>query len=40
MEAYDIGFGGLLDHLLPSENSKYVMVFDAETYSNTGGRGF
>ena len=35
--AYDIGFGGL-DHVLASKENFNVLVFDNETYSNTGGQ--
>jgi len=35
--AYDIGFGGL-DHIFASKQNFNVLVFDNETYSNTGGQ--
>ncbi|WP_432409421.1 pyruvate:ferredoxin (flavodoxin) oxidoreductase [Wukongibacter sp. M2B1] len=35
--AYDIGYGGL-DHVIASGANVNIMVFDTETYSNTGGQ--
>lgn len=35
--AYDIGFGGL-DHILASGENINILVFDTESYSNTGGQ--
>ena len=35
--AYDIGFGGL-DHVIAQNGDINILVFDTETYSNTGGQ--
>ena len=35
--AYDIGFGGL-DHVIASNETVNIVVFDTEVYSNTGGQ--
>lgn len=35
--AYDIGFGGL-DHVIAQNQDINILVFDTETYSNTGGQ--
>ena len=35
--AYDIGFGGL-DHIMASDKNFNILIFDNETYSNTGGQ--
>lgn len=35
--AYDIGFGGL-DHVIAQNEDINILVFDTETYSNTGGQ--
>jgi len=35
--AYDIGFGGL-DHIMAQDKNFNVLIFDNETYSNTGGQ--
>jgi len=35
--AYDIGYGGL-DHVIASGENVNILVFDTETYSNTGGQ--
>lgn len=35
--AYDIGFGGL-DHVIAQNQDINILIFDTETYSNTGGQ--